>query len=538
MGRLDRDTAAEATVGYVAWMGRNVGSLLLLVAIWAPGSASGAGTSVRMPIYPRFFSHIEFLEDREASADAIVKQARLLSARGIPAEQNLHRGEVQAAWFAQHRPEVIELLRDPAIDLAYHPHPMRPYTDLIRRFADLPWDEAVVAFSEFERCEVDFSSGTMDCSRSGGLQRLEEVIGRPVTGVCNGGPDAIPGFVFGHQRGIPIRLGDGVDRAADPSQPKAEPLFGRETYAIWYMGQLVLRHPAGARTLMMDVSVATTTRMIEALDPTIPHIFGVLGSDKISAPGANEAADARYRQGVTLEQLRPGPDLLTPPGKVASYWSNLGPMLDYLQREVGRRPPSRFIRNADLPQLFVPAADTLSRAELKMLADMLAVDAPLPIELPVGDRTVSLADAWQGLSGALLIWQGIGALPDTVAVGGLLGPIGDPLLPGPPDPARRAPVLPLALLGQLKVGLKADRVSYELAGAPGQDPIFAAEQLRLFAELYRQVDAGGSPGPLTRPLAPPTLVPAGAPVKAPALRRRWGWYTAMQYWTAKRARWR
>lgn len=518
--------------------------VLGLVGVGALIPASTEAAGAKQPLYPRFFSHFEYLEDRDASADAILRQSRLLVGRDIPAQQNLHRGEVQAAWFAEHRPEVLDVLRRPGVELAYHPHPMRPYTDLVAKMAELPWDEAVLAYAELERCAVDFSTGTLDCSRPGGLAALEQVLGREVTGVCNGGPDAIPGFVYAHQQHIPVRLAGGIDKI-EPDGGR-EPIFGRNTYAFWYMGQLVIRHFPWARNPMMDVTAATTRGLLDALDPTVPHLFGVLGTDKVNAPGANAAADRLYQPGMTLEQLRPAPNLLTPPGKVEAYWRSFGGMLDELEKEVKHRPGSRFVGDADLPGLFVPPADTLSRAELRTLATtLLSLPAPtsnvataLPLELTLPDRTVSLGDAWQGLHAALRTHRDTRVLPEQVVVGGLLGPIGDPVPLPTPDPARRTPVPTADLLAALPA--PSDRVAYSLSLSPGQDPALANEQLLLFARLFLDLDAGVAPLTLDRPTTVPGMVPQGVVVAGGprALRQRWHWYTATQYWTAKRARWR
>jgi hypothetical protein len=143
----------------------------------------------------------------------------------------------------------------------------------------------------------------------------------------------------------------------------------------------------------------------------------------------------------------------------------------------------------------------------------------------------------------------------------LLGPIGDQTGARAVG-AARGPVTGKALLAAIPA--KTDRVPYQLTVADaGSDPILATEAVWLMAKLYASIAAGsGVPATIDRPTVSLRLEPLGAPPLRIARKgggegrpaagapprggarpttgatSRWDWYTELQWWTAKPARWR
>jgi hypothetical protein len=505
------------------------------------------------PLYFRVFSHYENIVDVEEGVDDIRAQTDALRSLGLVAEHNVHRGEHQAAWWADHAPDVIDRLREPSVSLAYHPHPMRPFTDTIIGMSNLPWDQAVAAFTEFESCAVDFGTGAVDCKRPGGAVAARQIIGKPFDSVCDGGPWAVATYVWTKVFGIPTQLDTGV--------PQLDGLFGDGTYAYWYMGQLVLKHPNVAQVTVWDQR--TTGDVLAQLPGDGPKIVTLLGSDKLHFPEGNEYASERWTAGASVAQLRPTPDLLTPPGKRLVWLEKFKSFAKAFAKEA-TRTGGAVVTGRTLLDRVAPVSERLTRAELDRAAAAwvaATTDRP-PLGVDVDGRVLSSADVYDGLARALVAYRDRGEPPASVDVPGtLLGPIGDQTGARAVG-AARGPVTGKALLAAIPA--KTDRVPYQLTVADaGSDPILATEAVWLMAKLYASIAAGsGVPATIDRPTVSLRLEPLGAPPLRLARKgggegrpaagapprggarpttgatSRWDWYTELQWWTAKPARWR
>lgn len=501
------------------------------------------------PVYGRIFSHFENLTDLEAGARDILELTSFLESEEMVAEHDLHRAEHQAAWFAEHQPAVIRALQQPTIELGYHPHPTTPFTRVIEGMADLPWDQAVAAFAEFESCAVDFRTSEVDCSRPGGASLLQEIVGKPLTSVNNGGPHAVSTYVYREIYDIPTQL--------DTGSPSWDDVFGADTYLYWYMGQLVMKHPRAAQlTTWTDSPPAAVAR---SLPGEGPHVISLLGSDKMAAPSANEYLNENWVPGrSTPESLRVPASQRNPAGKRQQWIERYRRHARDLAR-LAQRSGGEILGPTRLLELVHPPIEPLSRADLLDLARQLNAHSgrQLPLGLPVGERVISLADAWEGLARALVSYRDGGALPESVIAQGIDGPIGDLVGPRQMMRGHREPLEGETLLAAIP--RIEERVAFELVVPEGAAPLYASEALILMARLLLRVESDDELGPIPRTELPLRLDPEGARLSStsrgpqsaagargargrgrggPAATSRWDGYTLLQWWTAKPARWR
>lgn len=345
--------------------------------------------------------------------------------------------------------------------------------------------------------------------------------------------------------------------------------------------------------LAVDDMVQRAEATLAAASGARPTLVTLHGSDKVRAPAQNDVplcadldpAPAGCYRAYALCTTRP-PDLYprpfsTPMYKndcyVESYFDVYAGVVDFLRAQ----PRVEFVSTRQLlgldgPGLFDAAHVELSAAELDaasavLIGALAASPDGLPMEIELdADRGLSAAELHFALTDALTAHASTGALPTSLTsrTEGR-GPIGDPFPDGvQPSGAGRAPLDVDALVAWLSSRRDPDAVPLTLA--PGtfalvrtptlggfasrrmivlgadQDPVNAAELTWLMARLYRQLYAGRSPTQLDRLASAPWPVPAKAPKRAscmpgatPDMQRcsRWAWYTQLQYWTAKRARW-
>jgi hypothetical protein len=83
-----------------------------------------------------------------------------------------------------------------------------------------------------------------------------------------------------------------------------------------------------------------------------------------------------------------------------------------------------------------------------------------------------------------------------------------------------------------------DRVAASLPAGPGQDPLNPVEQLAAMASAYQSIRAGSPPESIARLPEAPWPVPGGVRGGQRTDLDRWDWYTRLQHWTTKRARWK
>ena len=236
------------------------------------------------PVYGYRFAHFENISDPERGAANIRRHLEMAQEQDVPLEAYLHRGEHQAAWFAEHAPDVIEALRDPErVSLAYHPHGIRPFTDLNAEVKTLIWDKAVHRFHQLETCAIDFTTAAVDCSKKGGVAALTDLVGRSVTAVAYNGVDAVSTYVHRHMLGIPVRGG---------SKSPMVSFEGPPVDLYWHMGALVISLESSSRLGNFvdeeDLAALSTLRGAE------PRLFGFLASDN-SCPCHQFRALANFR---------------------------------------------------------------------------------------------------------------------------------------------------------------------------------------------------------------------------------------------------
>lgn len=346
--------------------------------------------------------------------------------------------------------------------------------------------------------------------------------------------------------------------------------------------------------LAVDDMIQRAQVTLAAASGTGPTLVTLHGSDKVRAPSQNDVplcADLDpeplgcYRA-YALCSTRP-PDLYprsftTPTYKsdcyVESYFDVYAGVVDFLRTQPRVEFVStRRLLGLDGARIFDPAPVELTAAELDaaaatLIAALNASPVGLPMEIEIDAyRGLSAAELFFALADALIAHAGTGALlPSVTSRPETLGPIGDPFPAGvQPAGGGRDPVAVEALVAWLANRAEPDTVPLELAPgtitliraptfgglatsrlatvlARDQDPVNAAELTWLMARLYRQLHAGGDPTQVQRLASPPWPVPVETPKRAscmadatPDMQRcsRWAWYTQLQYWTAKRARW-
>ncbi len=480
------------------------------------------------PLHGYRFGHFENISDPERSANNVRRHLATAERLGVPIEAYLHRGEHQAAWYALHAPDVIEALRAPGVTLAYHPHGVHPFTDLAEALYALPWDEAVAGFTRLETCAVDYTTAAMDCTRRGGAAAVAEILDRPISAVAYSGVDAVATWVYTRVLGIPV-VGDSKEPMATFSGPPVD--------LYWHMGALVISVPAEAK--IEGYAEQERVLALRRLAGPGPRLFSMLASDKADRHDVNDLIDQRYQPGVsTFATVRPAPSELNPTRKIERYWSLQESALRTADAQLVRATGGRWVTSESLLAMVEPPAELLSAALLDEGAAAVAGGLG-GVEVTLSDRWISHADLYEGLRDALLAWRTTGALPESVTVSGILGPIGEPLAAPWPvgGAAARQPVAVETLLAAL-AGAPADRVPYTLSVGADQDPLTPVEQLMALAVAYRAAHAGTPLSHISRSADAPWPVPDGVRGGRRTNLSRWDWYTRLQFWTTKRARWR
>lgn len=479
------------------------------------------------PVYVRPFSHWENIAAPEDGADIMRRQMAIIDKLDVRVELNFHRGEFQAAWMAIHAPDVVSKIKQHRYEVAYHPHPVRPFTDIVAGMSNMSWDDAVAAYTDLERCAVDYATAEVDCSRPGGAEVVKSVFGKPLVGVANGGPDAVATYVYKHVLGIPTQLDSGTASYDD--------IFG-DAYMYWYMGQLVFKNPGFARWKVF--AERPVGPAVAALPGEGPHLLSVVVSDKLWNTTINEQIDAAWYQGATLASV--APTNRSPVGKVNAWLDRYERVLRDLKGQA-KRSGGGYLHTSEVLALVHPVEETLSAAELHTAAEaylaQTAQRPPLGVSAGPG-KVISLTDLYEGLVKSLAAYRETGAVPAQVTTTGLLGPIGDRAVPGGAGQGTLAASDLLVALPQLT-----DRVPIrvDVGGAGGS--IYATEMLWLLSRLYVQVRDGTPDAALQRSSSVLRLEPQGSPIptqRSDTAKRgsRFDGYTVLQYWTAKPVRWR
>ncbi len=479
------------------------------------------------PLYGYRFGHFENIADPQRSAENVRRHLEHARRAGVPLEAYLHRGEHQAAWYAEHAPDVLEALRDPSVTLAYHPHGVRPFTDLVADLKSLTWDEAVAGFERLETCAIDYTTAAVDCSKKGGAAAVAEILGRPISAAAYSGVDAVATYVFTHRLSIPVR-GDSKSPMGTFSGPPVD--------LYWHMGALVISLQPDAK--LEGYSDRDKVSALRSLAGPTARLFGMLASDKADRHDINSLIDTRYRPGAsTFSSVRPAASELNPARKVARYWSLQESALSDADSLLVRPTGGSWVTSASLLERVAPSVEVLSQTDLD--AGAAAVASGLGgLEVVLPERRISYADLYEGLRGALLSWRAEGALPASVTAAGILGPIGEPLTgPWPTGgAAARQPIPVDALLDALSAA-PADRIPYTLSLGSGQDPLTPVEQLVALAAVWRGLHDGTPLSSVERMETAPWPIPQGVRGGHRTNLSRWDWYTRLQFWTTKRARW-
>lgn len=469
------------------------------------------------------FGHFENITDPQRSSDNIRRHIALSQSLNVPIEAYLHRGEHQSAWFEANAPQTLEALRDPLVSIAYHPHGIRPFSDLVSALHDRPWEEAVAGFEQLERCAVDYTTAAVNCQQVGGLQAVIDIVGRPVDSVAFSGLSAVSTQVYRHVFGIVVQ-GDSKSRRVS--------FVGEDVDVYWYMDSLVISVPARARIAGYAGADAIDALSQRSQDRT--HLFSMLATDKVEYSAANRLVDQRYRPNIsTFDDVRPQSSEWIPSRKIEQYWTlqeqALRAASDMLTASGGD-----WVNSADLLSLVRPSAEVLTLADLDQ--GCAAFDPSLPhVEIPLTDRHISLADLYGGLRTTLLHWNTHRQLPEEVHVGFILGPTGDLRASGertPPPPTSTAAFL------EALASHSTAQIPWALTVDSNQPPLNPVEQLEAMVRLYTSIRQGAPLDLLPRPDQSPWPVPGGIRGGKRTDLSRWDGYTMLQYWTTKRARWR
>lgn len=488
----------------------------------------GSGLGQEAPLHGYRFGHFENISDPQRSAENVRRHLEHARRAGVPLEAYLHRGEHQAAWYAAHAPDVIASLQDASVTVAYHPHGVKPFTDLVAALKSLTWDEAVAGFERLETCAIDYTTAAVDCSRTGGAAAVSEILGRPISAVAYSGIDAVATYVFTHRLSIPVR-GDSKSPMGSFSGPPVD--------LYWHMGALVISLQPDAK--LGGYSDQDAVSALRSLSGASPRLFGMLASDKAELHTVNALINERYRPGVsTLSSVRPSDAELNPARKVERYWSLQESALSEAERLLIRPTGGSWMTSDTLLEQVHPPAETLSQADL-MIGTAVVATGLGGLEVTLADRHISYADLYEGLRAALLAWRADGALPMSVSAAGILGPIGEPLTgPWPSGGAAAREAIPVDALLDALAAAPADRVPYTLRCAAGQDPLTPVEQLVAMAATWRSIHADTPLTVVERMATAPWPIPQGVRGGHRTNLSRWDWYTRLQFWTTKRARWR
>ena len=232
----------------------------------------------------------------------------------------------------------------------------------------------------------------------------------------------------------------------------------------------------------------------------------------------------------TLSSVRPSDAALNPARKVERYWSLQESALSEADRLLVRPTGGSWMTSVTLLEQVHPAAEILSQADLEVGTAAVATGLG-GLEVVLSDRHISYADLYEGLRGALLAWRADGMLPASV--------IGEPLTgPWPSSGAAARQPLPVDALLDALSAAPADRVPYTLSCATGQDPLTPVEQLVAMAAIWRGIHADTPLVVVERMVTAPWPIPQGVRGGHRTNLSRWDWYTRLQFWTTKRARWR
>ncbi|MFT5680879.1 MAG: hypothetical protein ACI8RZ_001785 [Myxococcota bacterium] len=479
------------------------------------------------PLYGYRFGHFENIADPQRSAENVRRHLELARQQGVPLEAYLHRGEHQAAWYAEHAPDVLTALRDPSITLSYHPHGVRPFTDLVNDLKSLTWDEAVAGFERLETCAIDYTTSAVDCTQKGGAAAVVEILGRPLSAVAYAGVDAVATYVHTQRLGIPVR-GDSKKPMGTFSGPPVD--------LYWHMNTLVISLQDDAKLegyVDRDQVIA-----LRSLTGPGARLFGMLATDKVERHDINALIDERYQPGIsTFSAVRPADSELNATRKIDRYWSRQTSALSDADSLLVRPTGGTWVTSATVIDMVHPPAEILTTADLDV--GTAAVASGLGgLEVALSDRQISYADLYAGLRDALVAWRVDGALPESVSVAGILGPIGEPLTgPWPTGgAAARQPVAVEVLIDALAAA-PSDRVAYTLPVGEGQDPLTPVEQLIAMASAWRALHAATPLSHIPRLDTAPWPIPSGVRGGNRTNLSRWDWYTRLQFWTTKRARW-
>jgi len=174
-GRIRWATFSQMADAFIAWEVDHPGVDPRGEAAEEPAAGEAAGECWG---YITFAVNVHDFVNVDESADTVLRLIDLFQRYGVQGDFYLTAPQVHA--YLEHRPEVIERLRESGMTISYHvrpPHPAVPGFDGVLQ--DLSPEEAAQVLREYETYRLDLRTGGLLRDQPGGFTLLRQVFGRP-----------------------------------------------------------------------------------------------------------------------------------------------------------------------------------------------------------------------------------------------------------------------------------------------------------------------------------------------------------------------
>jgi hypothetical protein len=443
----------------------------------------------------------------------------------------------------QEDPAIFERLNAQDICLGYHgeethgPYPVivdylyHGVTNQDNLVNALTWNEAVQTIEEryshaIEHGPIDplthtydiRQGGYSDLSRIGGIALVQQAFKRPVEIITTHGLEAAPaGYAFSKMSNFkvaeacPPLTAHYFSIIGKPGlEEVAMSLGGRDSIFLWYMNQLHTKEYREDEIMVfLDTSFEKARQNLLSLERQRPHLVSVL---MLNGPGLSK--------------------------------TNFVDMIRYIATDfIPSDGVSRFVTPRDMLAMVEEQNEQpLTRAVLKELATEIVKQRQgrPPDWLQIHHGDFSLVNAFEGLALVLASYQKTGHLPEEVHNTDLLGPIGEP------EEARPGVAGSIPTSDFLREIVRFSKNFYTdepkrvpLSVVVAGHSLNTSELLLLMAHVYLAVSEGQV---LTEyPLEPAEVTPPYADIFQTIFHPeniRPLWYSKLQLWTIKPARFR
>lgn len=390
-----------------------------------------------------FFHNEDYIRSEESAA-AVAHEVNILSRHGVKGD--LWFTALTANNLADERPEIVERIRTEPFVVGYHGDFHCPFPTPLERILGLDWDTSVKRMMEWEASSLDPVTGGLDSSRPGGLRQVEEVFGK-VPSISAGAVQAgAPGAYVHHQMGI--RMGFVPTHGFGPpmqwfmgllSFPRSMEFWGAIHAKYKHGGLPVPPGPSQERycdpidhlkymlAVKKDVPFPIISMPMHDYDFYSPHGWVEYGSGMVPQSWAQSYGV----RGVNPPGLVKGPVLGDRDVK------SIAKEFDRLVEFCASEPSIRIVTSDDFYDMVEPLEplSTLTQEEIRQCCDYLLAfwDYAPPPYVAVQTETLSLCEAFVGITGALAKYSKTGSLPDEVEVSQVLGPTDTPYYLGFPS---------------------------------------------------------------------------------------------------------